>query len=60
MLKRLDSEGVHDYLRLGHERSVDDLVRPHLLKQLVEARTANDNNSETTPNLCVRYCARSR
>jgi DNA replication ATP-dependent helicase Dna2 len=51
MLKRIDSEGVHDYLRLGHERSVDDMVRPHLLKQLVEARAGNDNSPETFPEL---------
>jgi len=51
MLKRLDSEGMYDYLRLGHERSVDDLVRPHLLKQLVEARAANDNNAAAIPDL---------
>jgi DNA replication ATP-dependent helicase Dna2 len=51
MLKRLDREGVHDYLRLGHERSVDDQVRPHLLKQLVEARAGNDNNPEIFPEL---------
>jgi len=38
MLKRLDKEGFHDYLRLGHERSVDESVKPHLLKELVEAR----------------------
>ncbi len=38
MLKRLDKEGFHDYLRLGHERSVDESVKPHLLKEFVEAR----------------------
>jgi DNA replication ATP-dependent helicase Dna2 len=51
MLKRVDSEGVHDYLRLGHERSVDDVVRPHLLKQLVEARTGSDSNPGAVPEL---------
>ncbi|GAC1614307.1 MAG: DEAD/DEAH box helicase [Ktedonobacteraceae bacterium] len=35
MLKRLDKEGFHDYLRLGHERSVDQAVKPHLLKELI-------------------------
>ncbi len=35
MLKRLDKEGFHDYLRLGHERSVDDaVIKQHLLKEL--------------------------
>ncbi len=36
MLKRIDQEGFHDYLRLGQERSVDILVRHRLLKALVE------------------------
>ncbi|MBE3560305.1 MAG: AAA family ATPase [Ktedonobacteraceae bacterium] len=42
MLKRLEKEGFYDYVRLGHERSVDDAVRPHLLKSLVAARQAQD------------------
>ncbi len=37
MLKRLDREGFSDYLRLGHERSVADPIRPHLLKELLTA-----------------------
>ncbi len=37
MLKRLDREGYHDYLRLGHERSVDESIRGHLLKELAGA-----------------------
>ncbi len=32
MLKRLDREGFHDYVRLGHERSVEEQVRTHLLQ----------------------------
>jgi DNA replication ATP-dependent helicase Dna2 len=35
MLKRLDAEGFHDYLRLGHERSVSSDIQQHLLKHLV-------------------------
>ncbi|HZU02992.1 MAG TPA: AAA domain-containing protein [Ktedonobacteraceae bacterium] len=38
MLKRLDQEGFHEYLRLGHERSVNDTVKQHLLKELVETQ----------------------
>lgn len=34
MLTRLDREGFHDYIRLGHERSVDEAVRPRLLQTL--------------------------
>src|SRR5207248_5470643 len=36
MLKRLDKEGFHDYLRLGHERSVDGAVQGRLLQHIVE------------------------
>ncbi len=35
MLKRLDKEGFHTYLRLGHERSVDHTVKTRLLKDLI-------------------------
>ncbi|WP_376795963.1 AAA domain-containing protein [Thermogemmatispora sp.] len=35
MLLRLEAEGFHDYLRLGHERSVAEGVQDHLLKHLV-------------------------
>ncbi|QBD79109.1 AAA family ATPase [Ktedonosporobacter rubrisoli] len=44
MLKRLEREGIHDYLRLGHERSTAETVRPHLLKALVAANTAQAEN----------------
>ena len=37
MLKRLDKEDFHDYLRLGHERSVQESIHPRLLKDLVAA-----------------------
>ena len=36
MLKRLEMEGFHDFVRLGHERSVDDALHGHLLKDLVQ------------------------
>ena len=39
MLKRLNKEGFHDYVRLGHERSVHHDVQGHLLKELVKQRT---------------------
>ncbi|GHO92072.1 ATPase AAA [Reticulibacter mediterranei] len=35
MLKRLNREGFHHYVRLGHERSVEESIQPHLLKTLV-------------------------
>lgn len=37
MLQRLNREGFHDYIRLGHERSVDEAVRPRLLQVLSQA-----------------------
>ncbi len=39
MLQRLEREGFHDYIRLGHERSVAEAVRPHLLQTLSGPRT---------------------
>jgi DNA replication ATP-dependent helicase Dna2 len=35
MLKRLDREGFNNYVRLGHERSVDESMQPRLLKTLL-------------------------
>ena len=40
MLKRLDAEGFHDYVRLGHERSVDGSVQKRLLKTLAAQEQA--------------------
>ncbi len=39
MLTRLEREGFHDYVRLGHERSVNDSVRPHLWDVLSASET---------------------
>ena len=36
MLKRLDREGFSSYVRLGHERSVDESIQKRLLKSFVE------------------------
>ncbi len=38
MLKRLDMEDFHDYIRLGHERNVHDDIQKHLLKHFVGAQ----------------------
>src|SRR2546429_6041596 len=35
MLKRLDSEGLHEFMRLGSARSVDSAIADRLLKKLV-------------------------
>ncbi len=45
MLKRLDAEGFHDFVRLGNERSVDNAISNRLLKKLVEQkRRGNDTH----------------
>jgi DNA replication ATP-dependent helicase Dna2 len=38
ILKRLNKEGFHEYIRLGHQRSVAEEIRPHLLKELADKR----------------------
>ena len=47
MLKRLEREGVRDFARLGHDRSVDDTQRHRLLKHLFEPQeTGNEQDSQ--------------
>ncbi len=36
MLKRLDKEGFHQYIRIGHERSTDITVQERMLKRQLE------------------------
>ncbi len=38
MLKRLESEGFTNFVRLGHDRSVDSAIQHRLLKRLVEQK----------------------
>lgn len=40
MLARLAREGFHNFIRLGHERSVSEAVRPHLLQALSGAEVS--------------------
>ncbi len=47
MLKRLDTEGFHDFVRLGNERSVDNTISGRLLKKLVEQKQGDDRVMET-------------
>src|SRR5205814_7111302 len=42
MLRRLDAEGFHDYVRLGHDRSVHADVQERLLKHLVGPSHSDD------------------
>jgi DNA replication ATP-dependent helicase Dna2 len=48
MLKRLEKEGFHDYLRLGHERSVDPAIQQRLLKKLALSRAGSANGAHST------------
>jgi DNA replication ATP-dependent helicase Dna2 len=45
MLKRLEKEGFRDYLRLGHERSVDPAIQQRLLKTLALSQTGTVHGS---------------
>jgi DNA replication ATP-dependent helicase Dna2 len=59
MLLRLEAEGFHDYLRLGHERSVAEGVQEHLLKHLAplssksESLSAQGDTGEAKPGLAT-------
>jgi DNA replication ATP-dependent helicase Dna2 len=47
MLKRLDTEGLHDFVRLGNERSVDNAMGDRLLKKLVKQKQGDERDLET-------------
>jgi DNA replication ATP-dependent helicase Dna2 len=47
MLKRLDAEGLHDFVRLGNERSVDNAMGDRLLKKLVKQKQGDERVLET-------------
>ncbi len=49
MLKRIDKEGFHDYIRLGHERSVDNSVQERLLNTLVAQKHESVDPRFTAP-----------
>ena len=46
MLSRLEREGFHDFVRLGHDRSVDARVSHRLLKHLVEQQEARGEQAD--------------
>ncbi|TMC21905.1 MAG: hypothetical protein E6J33_03205, partial [Chloroflexi bacterium] len=48
MLKRLDTEGFHDYVRLGHDRSVHADVQARLLQRLVNPGGIGDGQTFAT------------
>ena len=47
MLKRLDKEGFHNYVRLGNDRSVHEDVRERLLKELVKPKEATSDQGDS-------------
>jgi DNA replication ATP-dependent helicase Dna2 len=52
MLKRLDAEGFHNFMRLGNEHSVDHAISNRLLKKLVEQKQSGNGapSPETHPD----------
>lgn len=54
MLKRLAKEGFSEYVRLGHERSVDGAVQHSLLQKLVAQEQAQHNTLEQTVQHLLR------
>ncbi len=60
MLKRLNKEEFHDYLRLGHERSVDESIHPRLLKELTDAITKGDTINRCTADATPKGCRVNR
>src|SRR2546423_3103718 len=48
MLNRLDTEGFHDYVRLGHDRSVHADVQVRLLQRLVNPGSIGDGQTFAT------------
>ena len=51
MLKRLDSEGLHEFMRLGSERSVDSAIADRLLKRLVGQNLKSVDTLEAVQDL---------
>jgi DNA replication ATP-dependent helicase Dna2 len=51
MLKRLDAEGIHDFMRLGSVRNVDSAIADRLLKSLVEQDLQSVNILEAVQDL---------
>ena len=50
MLKRLVKEGLHDILRLGSERSVDNAAKPYLLAAKIEQALQERGNDDEKYN----------
>ncbi len=53
MLKRLESEGFTNVVRLGHDRSVDSAIQHRLLKRLVEQKGDQQSARDVLQNAPV-------
>ncbi|HXZ06013.1 MAG TPA: AAA domain-containing protein, partial [Ktedonobacteraceae bacterium] len=51
MLKRLDDEGIHEFMRLGSARNVDSTIANRLLKRLVEGNLKSWDTLEAVQEL---------
>jgi DNA replication ATP-dependent helicase Dna2 len=51
MLKRLDAEGLHEFIRLGSARNVDNAIGDRLLKRLVEQNLKSVDTLEAVQDL---------
>jgi DNA replication ATP-dependent helicase Dna2 len=51
MLKRLDAEGIHKFMRLGSERNIDSAIADRLLKRLVGENLRSVNSLEAVHDL---------
>ena len=58
MLKRLESEGFHDYIRLGYDRSTHADVQGRLLKALVERQDSSLSSGQDAHQPDVRELLR--
>ncbi len=58
MLIRLDKEGFHSYVRLGHDRSVHANVQPHLLKQLMAEQLLDESQHQSYPRITTHHSRR--
>src|SRR5207344_2561687 len=51
MLKRLDAEDIHEFMRLGSERNIDSAIADRLLKRLVGENLRSVNSLEAVHDL---------
>ncbi|HLG64995.1 MAG TPA: AAA domain-containing protein [Ktedonosporobacter sp.] len=55
MLKRLEKDGFHDYLRLGSERSTDDAIKHRHFRQLIGVLDSSQTQEHAATALPVSH-----